>query len=331
MMQKLSPFVRAMDTFACQQGRHDLPWRKTHTTPYGIWVSEVMLQQTQVQRVISYYLTFMEHFPDIFCLARASWEEFLPLYRGLGYYRRGENMLTCATQVAELYEGEFPRDKRALMALPGIGEYTASAILSFGYGLPHLAFDTNMQKVFGRYLHGNRKAKVDKIAVENAINRENIDMARFNAAVMDFAATLCRKAPHCHQCPVNNHCCYHAQQGTEEPAHTPAAKTTVPSHHRKAQVHLWLHRRHRSYYSTHPDTFAHFVLPEGVNSRQQIKKYFWERYQLEVSVRPPHAKGRVGHQPVLLVNAQILLGVPEFAEFSPQDVYRQPSGFTPEK
>ncbi|MBB5022358.1 A/G-specific adenine glycosylase [Desulfurispira natronophila] len=328
-MHELSPFIRAMDSFARQQGRHELPWRQTHTTPYGVWVSEVMLQQTQVQRVIPYYLAFMERFPDIFCLSCASWEEFLPLYRGLGYYRRGENMLACASQVVKFYEGEFPREKKALMALPGIGEYTASAILSFGYGLPHLAFDTNMQKVFGRYLHGNRKAKVDKVSVENIISREEVDMARFNGAVMDFAATLCQRTPHCHICPVKTHCCYARHSGTTEPA----AVTRLPRtafDYRRARVYLWLHQRHRCYYSAYSDSFAPFVLAVGVTSRQQIKEYFRTAFELEVAVRPPHARGQVQDHPALLVHAQILQGEANFCQFPPDEIYRHPRGFIPE-
>ncbi|ADU67234.1 HhH-GPD family protein [Desulfurispirillum indicum S5] len=317
----LSTFICAMEAFSRAHGRDELPWRQPGMTPYGIWVSEVMLQQTQVMRVIPYFQAFMERFPHVFSLAAASWDDFLPLYRGLGYYRRGENMLACARLVVEQHDGVFPRDRKQLKALPGIGDYTASAILSFGYGEPVLAFDTNMQKVFGRFLQGSRKAVVDKEALEGSL----VDLFRqrpmgwFNGAVMDFAGAVCRKVPLCASCPVRTHCRYFAEEGRQETVAVKAG-ATPPFPMGSAQVHLWLHRAHRHYFSVDPDRFVPFILPPGVNRRHQIKAYFMEQYGLELAVRPPHARGFLEGMPVLLVNAQVLQGQAEFAAFTREEV-----------
>lgn len=151
-------FETGIMDFWRKAGREHLPWRRHSITAYEVWVSEIMLQQTQVSRVIGYYEKFLRRFPTVRDLAKASWEEFLPYYAGLGYYRRGQNMLLAAKKIVEEYGGEFPRDKQSLMKLPGVGDYTASAIMSFVYGEDHLAWDTNLNRVIGRFFFGNKDA-----------------------------------------------------------------------------------------------------------------------------------------------------------------------------
>ncbi|MFA6566528.1 MAG: hypothetical protein WCT48_07335, partial [Candidatus Paceibacterota bacterium] len=131
------------------KNKRSLPWRKENLSAYEVWVSEMMLQQTQVSRGIVFYERFLKKYSTVQKLAKTNWEEFLPYYEGLGYYNRGRNMLKTAKIIVRDFGGEFPKDKAVLMKLPGIGEYTASAILSFAHDLPYIAFDTNFKKIFG--------------------------------------------------------------------------------------------------------------------------------------------------------------------------------------
>ena len=258
-------------------GRKNLPWRKERMNAYEVWVSEMMLQQTQVERVMPYYTKFLKKFPDIFSLSQSSWENFVPYYQGLGYYRRGRNMLTTAKILVEQYGGMFPHDKDLLVELHGIGEYTASAILSFAYSDSVLAFDTNHQKVFGRYLYGTRYAKVDQKTITVQLAKIAPEL---NAAIMDFSGTVCKTKPLCPSCPLETKCAYSKTQGKKE--FLPATKRlTFPM--RFASVHLWLHKEHKEYYSKNPDTFEVFQLSQKYNTREKIKQYFRKHYGLEIA------------------------------------------------
>jgi len=163
-------FVKEISIFYRWHGR-DLPWRKENITPYEVWVSEIMLQQTQVSRVVEYYGRFLERFPNVEALARTNWEEFLPYYEGLGYYNRGRNMLACARVVMEEYNGKFPCEVEELERLPGVGPYTARAVASFACGAKTLAWDTNFSRVFGRYLKGSKNENVEKEEIEEEIQK----------------------------------------------------------------------------------------------------------------------------------------------------------------
>jgi A/G-specific adenine glycosylase len=149
-------------------GRHHLPWRQFNDLDiadrgYRIWLSEILLQQTQADRVISFYTRILEQYPTLQSLARASYEEFFPFYQGLGYYSRARNLLKTAQIVTHKYEGVFPTSSELLTQLPGVGPYTAAAIQAFAYDLPTLSFDTNLDKIFARYYHGSRYSKLSKI------------------------------------------------------------------------------------------------------------------------------------------------------------------------
>ncbi len=291
-----------------------LPWRGEHVSPYHVWVSEIMLQQTQVSRVISYYEKFLKKFPSVEKLAEASWEDFLPYYAGLGYYRRGRNMIVCAKEVVTKYGGEFPRDFTLLRALPGVGPYTAAAILSFGYGENVLAPDTNMQRVFGRVVHGSKTAKVnfDEVSKHTTSNKKAL-----NAAVMDFANDVCLGRPRCHVCPLQKNCKYFKTRRRLENI-SKKAREDFPT--KEASVYLWLHENHKEYFSKNPDDFEVFTLDASKNSREGIKKYFRETYKLDIAVRPPHKKTFVNGKPVMFMNAQILLGQHSFGIFKKADI-----------
>ena len=229
---KLASFEETVMDFYRKAGRESLPWRKEGITAYEVWVSEIMLQQTQVSRVLDYYVRFLGRFPTIASLAQATWEEFLPYYAGLGYYRRGRNMLLAAQKVMNEFGGEFPRDKKLLMSLPGVGEYTASAILSFAYGEDFVAWDTNLKRVIGRYFFGSKHSDVSVFAREPKRSQDisgspgcarDDNGARFethakvlNAALMDFGSAICLGRPKCAACPLTARCAYFPEAGKQE-------------------------------------------------------------------------------------------------------------------
>lgn len=300
--------------FYKRQGRRALPWRKKGISAYEVWVSEVMLQQTQVSRVVFYYERFLKRFSNVASLARVSWKTFLPYYAGLGYYRRGENMLTTARIIVRDFDGNFPRDKETLSSFPGIGEYTAAAILSFAYNHRELAVDTNIKKVFGRFFSGSKNVLIDTEKVSGFFQGS---FRILNAAFMDFSNLVCKKKPLCELCPVRSECMYARTRGRREFVLNPRI-LRFPT--KDARVHLWLHRNHQEYYSLNFDTFTPFVLPKGVITRDDIKRYFLEKYRLQLAVRPPHKKIFLRGKPVMFVNAQILLGEHEFSVYPKEDV-----------
>lgn len=292
-----------------KNGRKHLPWRKKGIGAYEVWVSEIMLQQTQVSRVIEYYKKFLQRFPTVFDVAAATWEEFYPYYAGLGYYNRGRNMLRAAQVVVEKQKGKFPVTKKELMELPGIGEYTASAILSFGWNKNELAVDTNIKKVFGRVLYGSKFLAVDFEEV-----KKNVQSPKkyLNAALMDFSSRVCIKTPRCGECPLQSICKYYQTDGQKELV-VPKKKQNFSW--KEASVYLFLHKNHKEYYSTNKKFYKPFHLSHTSNTRQKIKLYFQKKYGLEISVRPPHKKILVEGKPVMLVNAQVLVGKNSFYSF----------------
>lgn len=188
----------------------ELPWRQTND-PYKIWLSEVVLQQTQVVQGSSYYARFIEEFPDIRALAAAGEQEVLKLWQGLGYYSRARNLHKTAQIIDDQYHGKFPDDYKSLLSLPGIGDYTASAIMSFAFGKPYPALDGNVYRVIARLYDielainepASRKVFI-KILNEMI---ENANPAEFNNAMMELGALVCRpEKPDCLNCPVSGHC-----------------------------------------------------------------------------------------------------------------------------
>ncbi|NCZ28701.1 MAG: A/G-specific adenine glycosylase, partial [Betaproteobacteria bacterium] len=156
MSTTLPPSEAATSAFADQvvrwqrcSGRHQLPWQNT-SDAYRIWVSEVMLQQTQVRTVLGYYEGFLARFPDVFALANANLDEVLSAWSGLGYYRRARNLHACARYIVEVYKGEFPCDEKLLAALPGIGRSSAAAIAAFAFNRRAAILDGNVKRVLAR-------------------------------------------------------------------------------------------------------------------------------------------------------------------------------------
>ncbi len=201
-------------------GRHGLPWQGTRD-PYRVWLSEVMLQQTQVTTVIGYYDRFLQAFPDVQALAAAHADAVLALWSGLGYYSRARNLHRCAQQVCERFGGNFPRTSEELVTLPGIGPSTAVAIAAFCFGERHSILDANVQRVLGRLLAfggdlaGAREVRklwqqADALIAPQASAE---DMASYTQGLMDLGATVCTpRQPDCARCPAVALCLAHAQQ-----------------------------------------------------------------------------------------------------------------------
>lgn len=325
----VSFFESALLDFFKKAGREYLPWRREGVGAYEVWVSEVMLQQTQVSRVISYYEKFLERFPNVESLVSASWEEFLPYYAGLGYYARGRNMLSTAKMVVDQFGGEFPRDVRELDLLPGIGNYTARAISSFAYDENVLAWDTNLRRVVGRFFFGTKHTEFPEL--EKVGERFSFRAKDMNAALMDFGSALCLGKPKCGACPLAAKCRYRKENGKQEASiryrvssirngkGKDAAKTKKINW-REARVEVTLHENHRKYFSSAKKSYRPFCLPTSHNTRSGIKIWFRERYGLEVSVRPPHKKVEIDGVLIIFVNAQILSGTHSFPEFSGMQV-----------
>lgn len=206
----IDKFQKTLLNWFDQHGRKNLPWQH-NKTPYRVWVSEIMLQQTQVSTVIPYFERFMQHFPDLETLAAAEEDQVLHLWAGLGYYSRARNLHRAAQMVMTEFAGRFPDDIAALKTLPGIGESTAGAIMSLAFDQPSPILDGNVKRVFTR-LHGIKESIADK-KTENLLwemaNRY-IPTERagdYTQAIMDLGATLCmRGKPQCAQCPFAKQC-----------------------------------------------------------------------------------------------------------------------------
>ena len=203
-------FATALLTWFDKHGRKNLPWQ-IDPTPYRVWVSEIMLQQTQVATVIGYYQRFMQRFPDIKILGRANADDVLHLWSGLGYYARGRNLHHSAQIICSDHGGVLPEDVDLLQTLPGIGRSTAGAILALACGQRHAILDGNVKRVLCRY-HA-----VEGWPGKTLVSRELWSLAErhtpharvddYTQAIMDLGATVCtRTRPQCERCPVNNDC-----------------------------------------------------------------------------------------------------------------------------
>lgn len=207
-----------------------LPWRGTKD-PYRVWISEVMLQQTRVATVIPYYYRFLRAFPTVRRLARAPLERVLELWSGLGYYRRARHLHLAAQKLVREFDGKFPRDFDAIRSLPGVGRYTASAILSIAYNLPYTVLDGNVARVVARLegLRGNVRQPAFRRAVEAQLELmlSRRSPGDFNQALMELGETVCLpRAPRCPACPLRRSCAaYRAGNPEDYPAPRPRRAT----------------------------------------------------------------------------------------------------------
>ncbi|MEM7565087.1 MAG: A/G-specific adenine glycosylase, partial [Pseudomonadota bacterium] len=229
-------------------GRHELPWQKQDA--YRVWLSEIMLQQTQVATVIPYYQNFLERFPDIQTLADASVDDVLQYWQGLGYYARARNLHKAAQMIRDEHQGRFPETREAVEALPGIGRSTAGAILSFACGQSWPILDGNVKRVLARcfrvkgwYGQSSTMQQLWYLA-ESVTPSENT--ADFNQAMMDIGSMVCVKSkPKCEICPLKRFCgsyLHHCQSQFPEkkPARAKPHKSTLMLLHRCGdQMLLW--------------------------------------------------------------------------------------------
>ena len=208
-----SDFALTLLRWFRENGR-DLPWRQTHD-PYAIWLSEIILQQTQVKQGWDYWERFMRHWPTVENLAEATEDEVLREWQGLGYYSRARNLHFAAKQIVEM--GGFPRTIEGLRSLKGVGDYTAAAIGSIAFGLPAAVVDGNVYRVLARYFgidtpinttEGKKTfATLAQEILLPALNREGQGAGLYNQAIMDFGAIQCTpQSPHCLDCPLMESC-----------------------------------------------------------------------------------------------------------------------------
>jgi A/G-specific adenine glycosylase len=203
-------FASLLVAWQSTHGRHDLPWQNTRDA-YRIWLSEIMLQQTQVGTVIPYYLRFLDHYPRVADLAAASLDRVLELWAGLGYYARARNLHRCAQTLVAEHGGQFPEQPVALAALPGIGRSTAAAIAAFAFGARAAILDGNVKRVLARCfgVSGNPATAQAEQAMwrlaESLLPEQGIEA--YTQGIMDLGATLCTRArPQCESCPMSPLC-----------------------------------------------------------------------------------------------------------------------------
>jgi A/G-specific adenine glycosylase len=213
--------------------QRDLPWRRGRA-PYRIWVAEVMLQQTRIATVMSYYQRFLARFPSVRSLARAPELEVLKLWSGLGYYSRARNLHRAAKIIVAQHKSKFPRTLAAALELPGIGSYTAAAVLSIAYDVPLAVLDGNVARVLARItaIHGDLRTPKNWRALAAAAQNFLAMQAPgdWNESLMELGEVTCTpQSPHCAECPVASHCRAYAEGLTDE----------IPAAHRKrAAVHM---------------------------------------------------------------------------------------------
>ncbi|MFV0547079.1 MAG: A/G-specific adenine glycosylase [Bacteroides sp.] len=201
----MSVFSKVLIDWYKENGRR-LPWREL-SDPYLIWISEIILQQTQVKQGYDYYLRFVERFPDVTTLASASEDEVMKYWQGLGYYSRARNLHAAAKSM----NGVFPTDYKGVLALKGVGDYTAAAICSFAYGMPYAVVDGNVYRVLSRYLgidtpiDSTPGKKLFAATAQELLDQKHPDS--YNQAIMDFGALQCTpKSPDCIRCPLADSC-----------------------------------------------------------------------------------------------------------------------------
>jgi A/G-specific adenine glycosylase len=267
--------------------RRDLPWRRTRD-PYAIWVSEIMLQQTRVAAVIPYYERFLKRFPRVKDLAQASETELLSLWSGLGYYSRARNMQKAARQIVDA--GGFPTDYESIRELAGVGDYTAAAVASIAFGLPHAAVDGNVRRVVMR-LVGNADVDLGATATQLLAPR---DPGRWNQAMMELGATVCLpRDPLCAECPVSGEC-QARRLGIQKELPPRKKKVMV----RREHTLLVIRRKGRILLTPSPRVSGFWELPEALSGarlgamlgtfRHAITNshYYFEVREARINIRP---------------------------------------------
>jgi len=247
----IEDFAPRLIAWQRQHGRSSLPWQNTRD-PYRVWLSEIMLQQTQVSTVLGYYARFLERFPSVVDLANAHLDEVLAMWQGLGYYSRARNLHRCAEAVRDLHGGEFPKTAAGLQELPGIGRSTAAAIAAFCFGQRVAILDGNVKRVLGRVLafEGDLSSSAQEkklwVLAEELVPAKGVES--YTQGLMDLGATVCTpKNPACVICPMNDLC-----RGRAEPLRYPVKTKKLKRGHRENWW-LWLEKDGRVLLQQRPD------------------------------------------------------------------------------
>ncbi len=305
--------------------RKTLPWRQYTVYPedillYRVWLSEILLQQTQASRVISFFERIVERYPTIHSLSETDYETFFPYYQWLWYYSRAKNLLKTAHIISTEFLWTFPNNIDLLKKLPWVWEYTANAILAFWYGETTLSWDTNLEKVFARYYNGTKETKLGKTEKE-AIERDFREFIAWkddtqtlvrsiNNALMDFSALIDLKNPeiiHWEEYIFTESKFYTTRWALESSEEKQKHSFPIPD----ATIIVTLHENHRIYYSEKREKYTPFVLAPSMTRdvRGYIQSYFKKNYNLELSVRPVHKKWLSDDgKPYIAVNAQVQVG-----------------------
>lgn len=272
-------FSQAVICWYEQFGRKSLPWQ-IEKSPYHVWLSEVMLQQTQVATVIPYFKRFIAHFPKIADLANAPIDDVLHLWTGLGYYARARNLHKAAQIVNDKFEGIFPTRFDDVVALPGVGRSTAGAILSLSQNQHFAILDGNVKRVLTRYFAvegwpGNKTIENKLWQLSEQVTPKH-DVAKFNQAMMDIGATVCtRSKPKCNLCPLNDECiAYKTESWQQFPTKKP--KSTLPE---KTAYFLILEYQHAIWLEKRPPSGIWgglYCLPEFTN-QQALEDWLIQR------------------------------------------------------
>jgi A/G-specific adenine glycosylase len=247
-------FAQRVQRWQLEHGRHDLPWQGTRD-PYRVWLSEVMLQQTQVSTVLDYYPRFLVRFPDVRALAAAPLDQVLGLWSGLGYYSRARNLHRCAQAVVGQFGGRFPADSATLLKLPGIGRSTAAAIAAFAFGERAAILDGNVKRVLTRALGFG--GDLAQSAQERALWRQATSLLpergieTYTQGLMDLGATIClARQPKCAPCPLAGDCVALAKG---QPQAYPV-KTRKLKRGRRSHALLWLEQDSQVWLVQRPET-----------------------------------------------------------------------------
>lgn len=279
-----------------------LPWRNSYT-PYEVWISEVMLQQTQMERGVRYFIRWMERFPDIAALAAAHEEDVLRMWEGLGYYSRARHILAAARKIMAEHNGIFPRDPVAIRALPGVGPYTAGAIASIAFEKRLPCVDANVERVVSRIFDVDSPVKQEPAAGvihQWALRLVPEGKARaHNQAIMELGALVCRKKPCCASCPLGAFCISH-HLGIEDQRPVPGKRATVTPVNAVTGVlrygeKIFVQKRPASGVWGNLWEFPGGRVEEGEGPEQAVVREFMEETGFSVNVAARHGIIRHGY------------------------------------
>lgn len=306
MTNKSFSFGNAVVAWQKSHGRHDLPWQNTQD-PYAVWLSEIMLQQTQVSTVREYFAKFLKRFPTVGDLADAHQDEVLGLWSGLGYYSRARNMHRAAQDVMNLHGGLFPNNSETLQTLPGIGRSTAAAVASLCFGEPVAILDGNVKRVLTRYLGFQEDLATSRAEknlwqlAQTMLPTQNIkrSMPFYTQGVMDLGATVCTpKKPRCDDCPLSANCLAYAQGDPEKyPVKTQKIKRTSEQlwllHASAPDGSVWLLQRPQS------GVWAGLFCMPGYESLSVLEASVPQKYRADL-IQAPAVKHVLTHKDLYL-------------------------------